>query len=497
MGEHSAASGTTIDTREGSSASDKPRIAINDLPPDILLVIFRELLLTVRVPMLWGMFPVGWNDEHLVSWPSYDSSMPRHAFPESIASVCRHWREIMSTLSFFWTRLVIWVGQEPTPLSTIRDYLAWSQDGLLDIYILRTADSSVERDPTEKTQVKDIMEMLVPHMKRWRLLCVKLLHSSSLPLPRIDIVGRANRLVKLKLHFVIDDCVASPEAAPPVIGEFHTPVLEKLHIGGFHFREAYSKPFPQIPMPPRLSYVSISDYDSHLPQFPLMDLLTCLVSCKKMSQVRLANLKLDCSYTGPPIMEHGIDWYADADFVEMGGAVITEYNRLLGYPYVETVSYTRCSLERPAALGESYYINMDEIASPTSLLGFLAAPRSRFSCREVSFTDCDGLSPEVLHMLAMPLTDMDIWLCPNIAGLIIEGCKHFRSSDLRIFVEARRTVHEATGFPEDHDMGYVVTSITELDVQDCCELAPDDREWFNANVETVRWDDWTGGYGSG
>ncbi|KAH9922593.1 uncharacterized protein B0H18DRAFT_505662 [Fomitopsis serialis] len=259
MSEHSAAN---TDTPESFSVSDKPRIAINDLPPDVLLVIFRELLLTVRQPMFWGMYAIGWNDSHLESWPSYDSSMPRHAFPESIASVCCYWREIMSTLSFFWTRLVIWVGQEPTPLSTIHDYLAWSQDGLLDIYILRKADPSIERDPMEKMQVKNVMEILLPHMKRWRLLCVKLLQSTSLPLPRIDLVGRANRLVKLQMHFDIDDCVASPEAAPPVIGEFHTPVLEKLHMGGFHFREAYSKPFPQTPMPPG-SATSTSQITTH------------------------------------------------------------------------------------------------------------------------------------------------------------------------------------------------------------------------------------------
>ncbi|TFY51600.1 hypothetical protein EVJ58_g10482 [Rhodofomes roseus] len=198
----------------------RSHVSIDDLPPDVLLVIFREVLLTVRQPTFKGFFPVGWNDQHLDPWPSYHNLMSPHPFPESITSVCRHWREVMSTVAFFWTRLVIWVGRDPTPLSTVCDYIAWSQNSPLDIHVLCTPEESIEHHTTEKAQVQAVMETLTPHMKRWRVLHMQLFFASSLPRPRIDLVGRASKLVELELLSTVDDCVASAEEAPPIVGEF-------------------------------------------------------------------------------------------------------------------------------------------------------------------------------------------------------------------------------------------------------------------------------------
>ncbi|KAH9930999.1 uncharacterized protein B0H18DRAFT_121022 [Fomitopsis serialis] len=45
--------------------------------------------------------------------------------------------EVMSSESIFRARLVISVGEEPTSLARVREYLAWSRSRLIDIYILR------------------------------------------------------------------------------------------------------------------------------------------------------------------------------------------------------------------------------------------------------------------------------------------------------------------------------------------------------------------------
>ncbi|KAH9917344.1 uncharacterized protein B0H18DRAFT_1035035, partial [Fomitopsis serialis] len=114
----------------------------------------------------------------------------------------------MSNISIFWTRLVIWIGRDPTPLSRIYQYLSWSQDRPLDIYVLRRFDPSVQ-DPNEKARINAIFELLLPHMKRWRILHMQLLRSSSLPLPRVDLLGRADKLVRLVLRFIFDDLIDS------------------------------------------------------------------------------------------------------------------------------------------------------------------------------------------------------------------------------------------------------------------------------------------------
>ncbi|TFY53291.1 hypothetical protein EVJ58_g9530 [Rhodofomes roseus] len=473
---------------EGISAArvsfDRTRCAtINKLPPDVLLLIFHELRRAAQEALEWRFPTVGQSNSRLP--PSYKNRARKYPFPESIASVCRHWREVMSTTSSFWIRLVIWIGQKGTPLPDICDYLAWSRDRLLDIYVLSDMHSSA----TEKAQVDAIMELLVPHMQRWQALYMNVLHSSSLPRPRIDLVGHADNLIELEQLFSVDDSVVA-EAADSVIGEFHTPQLDVLRTSGLHFRESYVKPFPRYPMPASLGEIKILGYGDHHPAFPLVDLLTCLVSCEELNDIELADLALDLSYTGPPVPRPNQLWGPHCSFVDLPGDAIAEYDRLLDYSFTEMMSYTRCSLENPVELCDSYWIDLNEIESPISLKNFLApVPSSEV----LSFTDCDGLLPMLLLILANPWRVGELWLCPKVKSLIIKGCTRFSSSHLRKLVEERRFAHAATGYAEDSDPEFVVHSITNLDVYGCCKLDSGDKEWFNENLRTVRWDNWTGG----
>lgn len=244
---------------------------VNDLPPDVLLLIFAELRRAIQETPKWNIYTLGSDDRQSSAWQPYGDPMPQPHFPEPIPSVCRYWRDVMSSVSSFWTRLVIWLGKEPTPLSSIRDYLAWSRDNLLDIYVLYRSNSNPYLDPQwfteEKAQVEAVMELLIPHMKRWKVFRMNVLSSSSLPLPRIDLVGQADELIELELRFTIDDYVASTQAAILVIAEFHTPRLDELAMGGIHLRECYVKPFPRYPMPASLGDLRISGYSSYHPPF--------------------------------------------------------------------------------------------------------------------------------------------------------------------------------------------------------------------------------------
>ncbi|KAH9925214.1 uncharacterized protein B0H18DRAFT_380973 [Fomitopsis serialis] len=333
----------------------------------------------------------------------------------------------MASVSTFWTCLVIWIDEDPPQLARIRDYVTWSRDRLIDIYILRRDAPGprphTKRDPTEKAHVKAVMDVLSPHVKRWQTLRVRLLHSSSLPLPRVDLVGCADELILLRLSSVIDDTVASIEAAPSLVGEFHAPKLLWLYMGGFPFREVYVKPFPRLPLPPRLDGVYLLEYDSHHPPFPLVDLLSCLASCNGLYKVQLANLKLDCSYTGPPILESTMTWDV-IDFIDMTGNIISEYNRLLDYSYAEMASYTRCSMDTPAQLGDSYVISMEGIVNAMTLFSLLAGAQGQDSCRRAWFISCDGLCSEIIRALAMPIPTPlgEFWVCRYLKGLTIVGC---------------------------------------------------------------------------
>lgn len=469
------------------------RTDINDLPADVLLAIFRILLLRLQKRPLWPTS--GWDERKHGEWPPHERSMIEIAFPESIASVCGHWREVMSSVSVFWTRLVIWVGKNPTPLSRVREYLEWSRDHPIYVYILQKPEASADSDlmatkAEVDAQMRAVMETLAPHMARWSLLHIDLHHSSSLPRPRIDLVGHAEKLKTLELTFAVDD---STDDAPPTREEFLTPALKWLSMGGMHFRQSYVEPFPSMSMPTLLRDICISDYGSHHPSFPLVDFLRCLVTCKKLCHVELSGLELDCSYAGPPIDLH-VAW-SDADFKDMNGDVIAELDRLLHYPYMETRSYTRCEMDKIREVGGSYYIHLDEITGTTALLSLLGAIHNGFSCNEAILTNCDGLRGSGLLMLSGPMPGTDFWWCQHLKSLTIGGCNQFTSADLRTLIEARYTVNAEAGFPGEDDPDFVVKSLDTLHIQDCCELQEADKEWLNGRVESVVWDGWTGGCG--
>ncbi|TFY60197.1 hypothetical protein EVJ58_g5305 [Rhodofomes roseus] len=479
----------------------KPCATVLDLPADVLLLIFNDVFKAAGPPRRRQDVENSYGIT-LAPWLSSDDPNPQHPSPECLASVSPAWREAMSNSSHFWTRFVIWVGRDPTPLSRIHQHLAWSRNHPLEIYIVRRFDPSME-DPTEKAQVNAAIEALLPSVKRWRVLCMKLLHSSSLPLPHIDLVGCAEQLKTLILDFVVDDSINSTEGTGPLTGEFYTPVMEQLSIGGVAFNNSYKRFLPLFAMPPKIIILSITDYDSRNAVFSLADLLTCFRSCPDLSRLQLNNLHLDCSYGGPPIYTSKPPfWQGNINFIDMDGAVIAEYGRLLGYPVVDYTSYTRCTAPSPAgaALVEAHHITMVEIDTPAALIHFFAADPQDLHCGDAWFTNCDGLTADVLRKLAQPIpaqseveVDDDDWLCPILQGLTIEGCKNFRSSDLRAMLEARRVCHEATGFALNGDQEFVVSSVSYLEVRGCCELEPGDKEWLHANVSTVVWDGWVGG----
>lgn len=172
--------------------------SINDLPADVLLIIFRDVLHDAP-PRPWKSSYVETRvgcKAQLDPWPSFVSRATKERVQEHIdhekpasellAAVHPYWREVMSNLSEFWKSFVIWTGRNPTPLSHLRQYLAWSKMHAVDIFVYRRYDPSLH-DPTEKARMRAICELLIPHIKRIRVLSVHCVHSNSLPRPHFDL----------------------------------------------------------------------------------------------------------------------------------------------------------------------------------------------------------------------------------------------------------------------------------------------------------------------
>ena len=494
---------------------------ITDLPADILLIIAREVLSLAWRP---AVEPGHSEWEHVVRldpWCSFfDADRSRinwsavHAYQDLLGSLFPSWRVAMSPISSLWTHLVIWTGRDPTPLDEISEYLSWSRDKPLDIFILRRYDPSLE-DRTEKACVQAVVELLLPHMQRWHVLCMKVLHSSSLPIPHVDITGQAKYLEELFLDFVVDDLTES-QTSIPITGLFDTPALKRLSMGGVHFRDAYVKPGWKPMLLPFLTFLAIDDYRSCNGPFPFIDLLTCLTGISHGYMLKLENLQLDCSYTGPPLPHtHRVtseDWEPPIKFVGMDAEALVHYYLLLEWTWSTDISYVLCKTPIPpgARLAPAMDIHISDTHDPDVLLSILRAT----SCRDCDCGDglwlrrCDCLRA-VFPELARPIiTSPDVatdpfapsWLFPDLTYLLIQDCTQFSSADLRALVQARAA---AGGIAElEHQNGQElaievgVASLLMLRVKNCCELAPEDKEWFDANLKVVSWDGWTGGCGT-
>lgn len=310
-----------------------------------------------------------------------------------------------------------------------------------------------------------------------------------------DPASSSSDVMTLWLEFTVDDTTPYDRT---VVAEFHTPTLQMLSMPCSYFRDSYVEPFPQTPMPPLLAQVALSKYGPQHPPFALVDLLRCLISCKILSVLALDELNLDCSYTGPPIFRLGLENIltdGSLHFADMSGRVIHELDRLLDYPYVDSRNITRCvSTPDHNIFGGSYSISLEDIADPASLFSFLAAIQGRLSCNAATIRGCDGLQDSVLRMLSKPISGADpgLWFCQRLEELRLKDCRRFTSAELRNFVKVRRDMHTASGFAEEHEPGFTVTSVTALHVEDCCELEEGDKEWFDANVDYVCWDGWHG-----
>lgn len=300
--------------------------------------------------------------------------------------------------------------RDPTPLSRISQYLDWSGDHPLDIFVLRRYDPSLH-DLTENACMRSIVKLLLAHVRRWRTIVVKCLLASSLPRPHNELIGCADILVRLNLDSLVDDLPPVPGSLAPVRGMLYSPVLEYLSMHGAHFRASYVAPHAQLrlPMPPILGRVRLTGYSARQPPFPLVDLLRCLVACTQLANLVLASLHVDCSRRDAPLVDTQAGWGPNVEFVDMAGDAISEYGRLLSYPYVEAMTLTGCS--RPSApadalLPESTFLLLGDLPDGETVLHYLACVHS---CKHLWLTDCAGLRPDVLRAFGRPAGD-DVWM---------------------------------------------------------------------------------------
>ena len=173
-----------------------PTITIHDLPAEILLLIFKYVDKTVTRK----------RGKKISTRPAEESDLLSPSlFPYALAAVCSTWRDVMSLVPAFWTRVVILVDSNPTTLSAVELQLQWSRALPLDITVTRRERSYTMDDLYEGKRVKAVMKLIGPHLPRCLSLRFDVIYSSSLPSLLKDFHGTAPLLKHLELECKLHD----------------------------------------------------------------------------------------------------------------------------------------------------------------------------------------------------------------------------------------------------------------------------------------------------
>ncbi|KAF9455974.1 hypothetical protein BDZ94DRAFT_1276833, partial [Collybia nuda] len=154
--------------------------SIHDLPNEVLLIIFK-----------WAFI---YTHNHKIL-PQTTTYYPDFQFLHIATLVCKNWSNLTRLAPILWTDLRIYVDEKTTSLSRIQTYLDLSLDLPLDLHVLRHTYTHDSIDLDETLRCGVVIDMLIPHFRRRRIINFNVLHSSSLPSIHREFRGHAPHLI--------------------------------------------------------------------------------------------------------------------------------------------------------------------------------------------------------------------------------------------------------------------------------------------------------------
>ncbi|GBE87950.1 hypothetical protein SCP_1201760 [Sparassis crispa] len=487
-----------LPTRAGKFVT--ARRCINDLPLDVLITIFKMVYFNSRkighyVRKLAEDSDVEWEDPDEgipTDWHKDDDLFSPSLFPEALAAVCPLWREAMNCVSVFWTRLVIIVGQHPTPLSEISSYLTFSRKHPIDIIITHRPQDVNSSDTSGEVRVAEIMELLLPHIGRWRKLHINVALESSLPSRISDLRGNASALTSLRLES------SSPRTTRMdrilrLVEDFQTPALQELVSDGYVFRDAYlSSPKSLASITTlTISHFSAWNFVGDSKLFFVSELVVCLHRLQNLTDLRLVDLVLDDFMTVSRLPQNASLDIESVRFEGMHGSNLSNFYYVANRPRFTYLTFGRYTLPHRISMGGCMELNLSDL-SPDSDIHALLQDWDGDCDNALSVSNCSSFDGRVLLQLSVAANGE--WLCPRMTSLDVEDCPLFNSGDLQRMVQARREEHAKSGFADEGDPNFTIPSIEHLSVSHSGDLTSEDKAWFDKNVKYVTWDEWTGGY---
>ena len=477
-----------------SASQDRPRSTCRDgtcttraligaLPTELLLIIFKLVYMKSRVPKDYidlydMMLPPDSDFPYETIWATDQNLLCPSLFPYALASVCSTWRDVMSTVPVFWTRVVILVDSNPTPLLVIKSYLHWSRDLPLHVTVTRQPGTFEGEDSDEKLRVAAVMELLGPHVHRCHSLQFDVIYCSSLPSIRRDFYGVASGLEKLQLKCRVDD--GRSDLSDPVEHKaFSCPILTKLVIDCRNFMDTCIIDAHLFKNVTSLHILHFSPSESAGEAPSLYRVLETLQNYRGLSALTLSNIEFDFSPGSYGASSFKL-FPEEVTFEGLSSEVLGEFFHVTDAT-LEFATIRRCSIDTFYNFS-SLHLSLYEIDQDFG--EFL----SEWDGRYLYLKQCPGFDDNVLaRMGEAPLGG---YLgAPNMDNLSISDCLNFSVGALREMVDARCRM--ATTYEDGDDWNDDPSTPCRMKglAVNCCGplISSQDSAWFQANLDYFQW----------
>ncbi|KIJ63522.1 hypothetical protein HYDPIDRAFT_112949 [Hydnomerulius pinastri MD-312] len=400
-------------------------LSIHSLPNELLLFIF-ECLYSMHCDQ------VSMNDE--LVWELDADLLSPTLFPFAQMRVCQRWRAVLLACSMFWTRIVIAVDEDYTPVWRIKDQFLWSRDQPVDVFVTRHPGTYEQEDLCEKTRVAAILPLISRHLHRCRRIEFKLLHLSSLPEIRSLLSGEASVLEDIGIDCHIEDVneesvLPLPASEPDI--HISTPRLTSLTFDGRSFFRSFVYRSDWFMHAPQLHNVFLTSYDVLSPNEvmsinDMLDVLSKLEDLWSLSVYSLPLLDADPNRQLPSLE------ISELDFFHLTGSITATIFACVSI-LPEEVSVIECSF-----LGVNFlagiHFHLEDI-SPEWNLSVPFSDIIRVS--EMDIVNCPGFTDDVLDVLTDGGPHNDDFSGTDLQKLSITRCTNFSAQKMYEMIRKR------------------------------------------------------------
>ncbi|KIJ16018.1 hypothetical protein PAXINDRAFT_168666, partial [Paxillus involutus ATCC 200175] len=404
--------------------------------------------------------------------------------------VCSAWREMLSSVPSFWTRVVIAIDGNATPHCLVKGSFEWSRPLPIDV-LIAPYSSTCDGNPGEGDRVEAVMRYLVPELHRCCRIRFNTIQVSSLP-PLQAFSGQASLLRTLEFGCTPYDPRAEEEPGDVAVPlQLMCPELETLHLNGRNLCNVC----------PPLSETSPSfAYDLWLSHLPNLTSLT-------VSNYRVGDRNEGLSMAGMlralrelPYLEHlmvnNVD-FADEfphhlytlspalrrlEFSDLSNGLYLFFAAVMLQGWIDILDITRCAVD-DVDWGDVHCTEltlewMDGWCDIRQILKYSGIS-------ELNVRECPSFDDNLVYSLMGKNPPLPEGVSAMFLGsLDISGCNNFSMGALKEMCEWReRSAWEEAPWQSVDDIVStafeVCTPITSVHVYGK-DLTPEDEEWLKS-----------------